>query len=81
MGFIESDLTWAPNAKEDRTGPKYRLFSEKDVRHVLPNTQYNCKQICSTYMKCICVRYIEASISTVWKLWKFTDLGSLIGNF
>lgn len=41
LGFIESDLTWAPNAKEDRTGPKYRLFSEKDVRHVLPNTQYN----------------------------------------
>ena len=49
LGFLESDLTWAPNAKEDRTGPKYRLFSEKDVRHVLPNTQYNCKQICSTW--------------------------------
>ena len=54
VGMVETDLTWAPNAKEDRSGPKYRLFSQKDVRSVLPNTPYKCK---SSISKCFTYNY------------------------
>ena len=43
VGMPDSDLTWNPNAKEGQSGPKYRLFSQKDVRSVLPNTLYKCE--------------------------------------
>ena len=58
MGMVETDLTWAPNAKEDRSGPKYRLFSQKDVRSVLPNTPYKCKSSinCRNLALCGCSR-------------------------
>ena len=41
VGMPDSDLTWNPNAKDGQSGPKYRLFSQKDVRAVLPNTYTN----------------------------------------
>lgn len=47
----DDDLHWRPNAQEDRSGPKYRLFTSVDVREVLPNLAYHCKSYCERIIK------------------------------
>lgn len=39
----DSDLFWASNEDENLSGPKFRLFSEVDVRTVEANTEYKFK--------------------------------------
>ena len=43
LGLADEDLHWRPNAKEDQSGPKYRLFTTVDVREVMPKLAYHCK--------------------------------------
>ena len=39
----DKDLKWIANSKEDRSAPRYRLFTTQDVRVVEPNLAYHCK--------------------------------------
>ena len=52
----DSDLFWASNEDENLSGPKFRLFTEVDVRTVEPNTQYKSKYLFAVFYDC---RYID----------------------
>ena len=39
----DSVLIWTSNEKADLSGPKFRLFSDVDIRFVEPNTEYKRK--------------------------------------
>ena len=45
QNISDEDLQWVRNSKEDKSGPKFRIFTSQDVRRVQPNLAYHCKLI------------------------------------
>ena len=45
QNILDEDLQWVRNSKENKSGPKFRIFTSQDVRRVQPNLAYHCKWI------------------------------------
>ena len=74
----DSNLFWASNEEDNLSGPKFRLFSQVDVRIVEPNTVYNCK-----YAWVIGSEFNAATKSklVIGKTYKYTNLSRFETNF